>query len=48
MFMQKGDVYKTYADTEDLFNATGFRSNVSVEEGVESFVNWYKDYYSLA
>ncbi|QUJ67292.1 NAD-dependent epimerase [Photobacterium sp. GJ3] len=43
--MQPGDVYATYADTQDLFEATGFHPQVSVPEGVQKFVAWYLDYY---
>jgi UDP-glucuronate 4-epimerase len=43
--MQPGDVYQTYADTQDLFNATGYVPQVSVKEGVAEFVKWYKDFY---
>lgn len=43
--MQPGDVYKTYADTEDLFAATGYRPKVNLVEGVSEFVSWYKKYY---
>lgn len=45
MSMQPGDVYKTYADTEDLFAATGYKPRVSVDTGVKAFVEWYRDYY---
>ncbi len=43
--MQPGDVYQTYADTEDLFAATGYKPRVSVKEGVAEFVAWYKGFY---
>ncbi|HHR5901042.1 TPA: NAD-dependent epimerase [Providencia alcalifaciens] len=43
--MQAGDVYTTWADTEDLFNVTGYRPHVSIEQGVQAFVDWYKSYY---
>lgn len=43
--MQPGDVYQTYADTEDLFAATGYKPKVTVKEGVAEFVAWYKDFY---
>ncbi|MGR5414461.1 NAD-dependent epimerase [Vibrio astriarenae] len=43
--MQPGDVYQTYADTEDLFQATGYKPQVSVREGVAEFVSWYKNFY---
>ncbi|WP_305815983.1 NAD-dependent epimerase [Photobacterium leiognathi] len=45
MDMQPGDVYMTYADTEDLFNATGYKPEVKVKEGVKAFVDWYREYY---
>lgn len=45
--MQPGDVYKTYADTQDLFAATGYQPKVGVKEGVAEFVAWYRDYYKI-
>ncbi len=47
MPMQPGDVYATYADTEDLFKATGYKPQVKVKEGVKAFADWYKAYYKL-
>ncbi|KFI09608.1 NAD-dependent epimerase [Vibrio coralliilyticus] len=47
MPMQPGDVYATYAETEDLFEATGYVPKVKVKEGVNAFVEWYKKYYEL-
>ncbi|ANQ15903.1 NAD-dependent epimerase [Vibrio natriegens] len=44
--MQPGDVYQTYADTEDLFSATGYKPKVTVKEGVAEFVSWYKEFYN--
>jgi len=44
--MQPGDVYQTYANTEDLFTATSYQPKVSVKEGVTEFVAWYRDFYS--
>ena len=44
--MQAGDVYKTYADTSDLFEATGYKAKVGVKEGVKAFVDWYRDFYN--
>lgn len=43
--MQAGDVYKTFADTTDLFNATGYKAQVGVEQGVSELIKWYKDFY---
>ena len=45
--MQAGDVYQTYADTQDLFAATGYQPQVSVKEGVAKLVSWYKEFYKL-
>lgn len=47
MGMQPGDVYQTYADVESLFDATGYKPTMSVPEGVENFVQWYKSFYNV-
>jgi UDP-glucuronate 4-epimerase len=43
--MQAGDVEETYADIEALSEAVGFRPSTPIEEGIEKFVRWYRDYY---
>jgi UDP-glucuronate 4-epimerase len=43
--MQKGDVYKTYADITKAKRLLKYRPQVSVDEGVKSFVDWYRKYY---
>lgn len=43
--MQPGDVYQTYADTEDLFRATGYKPMMTVKEGVSEFIQWYREFY---
>jgi UDP-glucuronate 4-epimerase len=45
--MQPGDVPRTWADTEALFQATGYRPKVGVEEGVSNFVAWYREFYHV-
>src|SRR5215471_19221778 len=45
--MQPGDVPVTYADVDELSNAVGFRPHTTLEEGVDRFVNWYRDFYKL-
>jgi UDP-glucuronate 4-epimerase len=45
--MQAGDVYQTYADTQDLFKATGYTPKISVKEGVAELVTWFKDFYKI-
>lgn len=47
MPMQPGDVYQTYAEVEDLFDVTGYRPSVSVTDGVERFVSWYREFYKI-
>lgn len=42
--MQPGDVEETFADASLLHALTGFKPRVSVEEGVSSFVDWYRSY----
>lgn len=44
--MQAGDVSQTWADNEYL-NSLGYKSSVSINEGVNNFVKWYKEYYNL-
>jgi UDP-glucuronate 4-epimerase len=44
--MQPGDVYQTYADTQDLFAATGYKPKIGIREGVSEFITWYKDFYN--
>ena len=43
--MQPGDVEATYADIDDLHRAVGFQPSTSIQEGLRSFVEWYKSYY---
>jgi len=48
MPMQAGDVYQTYADVDDLFEVTGYKPTMSVENGVDKFVQWYRDFYKIS
>lgn len=43
--MQPGDVPRTYADITDLINDFDFKPNTSIQEGLEKFIKWYKEYY---
>ena len=47
MPMQPGDVYTTYADTQALFDAVGYKPKTSIQEGVARFIEWYKEYYAV-
>jgi|SRR5450756_813242 len=43
--LQPGDVPRTYADIEGLVAEIGFRPQMPIEEGVNRFVAWYRDYF---
>ncbi|MCP5445631.1 MAG: NAD-dependent epimerase [Chromatiaceae bacterium] len=43
--LQPGDVPDTYADVQELIHDTGYKPDTSVREGVQKFVDWYRDYY---
>ena len=45
--LQPGDVPATYADISDLATLTGFQPSTPLEEGVELFVAWYRNYYQI-
>ena len=45
--LQKGDVKSTYADSNNLYRKIKFKPKVSIKEGIQKFVNWYKDYYKI-
>jgi UDP-glucuronate 4-epimerase len=42
--MQPGDVPETYADTADLERAVDFKPRTPIEEGVDRFVAWFREY----
>lgn len=44
--MQPGDVYRTWADVKNLIHDYGYSPNTPIKEGVKSFIDWYKEYYS--
>jgi UDP-glucuronate 4-epimerase len=45
--LQPGDVLDTRADVDDLFQAVGFKPETSIEDGIERFVTWYREYYRV-
>ena len=47
MPMQKGDVPATWADNSLLRTLTGYVPQTDVREGVQKFVDWYREYYSV-
>lgn len=46
--IQPGDVPATFADTDALKQWVGFKPNTPVELGVQRFVDWYQNYYSVS
>lgn len=47
MPMQPGDVPVTYADVDELIADTDFKPGTSIEDGINTFVEWYRDYYQV-
>ena len=45
MPLQPGDVPATWADVNDLAEATGFQPATPIEVGIGRFVEWYRGYY---
>ncbi|WP_336776029.1 GDP-mannose 4,6-dehydratase [Paenibacillus sp. MMO-58] len=43
--MQPGDVYQTYANIDDLIKDFNFKPTTTIEEGLQQFIKWYKQYY---
>jgi UDP-glucuronate 4-epimerase len=45
--LQPGDVPDTCADIEDLARDVGYSPNTPLEEGIEEFITWYRQYYQV-
>jgi UDP-glucuronate 4-epimerase len=45
--MQAGDVLETFADVEDLAREIGFQPRTRIEDGVEKFVAWFREYHRV-
>ena len=45
--MQPGDVVATAADTQALEEWVGFRPSTPIEEGVDRFARWYREFYGV-
>ena len=43
--LQPGDVTQTYASTESLQQAIGYKPDTSIEYGISEFIDWYREYY---
>lgn len=45
--LQPGDVEHTYADVSSLEKDIGYSPNTSIEQGLQLFADWYRDYYQV-
>ena len=45
--LQPGDVPATFADVDALVEDVNYKPSTSIEEGIEKFVSWYKEYYKV-
>ena len=43
--LQPGDVEHTYADIRPLQSEIGYSPRVPIEQGLQRFAKWYRDYY---
>lgn len=47
MPMQPGDMKVTYADISKSQEMLGYEPETGIEEGIEKFVDWYREYYGI-
>ncbi|MBY0753938.1 GDP-mannose 4,6-dehydratase [Clostridium sardiniense] len=45
--LKPGDVPATYASTDLLYEAVGFKPSTSIYDGLQKFSDWYVDYYKI-
>ena len=45
--MQKGDVYKTYADNKKLMKLIKKYHFINIEKGIELFLKWFQNYHNI-
>ena len=43
--MQPGDVPATFADVSDLIEDIQYSPSTSIQEGIQNFIKWYKEFY---
>jgi UDP-glucuronate 4-epimerase len=47
MPIQAGDVPSTYANVDDLVEDLEYKPATPIQEGVDNFVKWYKDFFNV-
>jgi UDP-glucuronate 4-epimerase len=45
--LQPGDVPDTFADVDDLISDFDYKPQMSVKQGIDNFVSWYRNYHKL-
>jgi len=45
--MQPGDVESTSANTKALEDWTSFKPSTSIQDGIDNFIKWYKEFYKI-
>ncbi len=45
--MQDGDVISTYADIRNLQEKFDYKPQISLDKGIQLFINWYQNYYTI-
>ena len=45
--LQAGDVPDTFANVDNLVSEFDFKPITTIEEGIESFIAWYRDYFKV-
>ena len=45
--LQDGDVLATYANIDDLVRDIDFKPSTTIEDGIQKFVDWYREYYKI-
>ncbi len=45
--LQPGDVPATYANVDDLVSDIDYKPNTSVQDGINQFVKWYREYFNV-
>ena len=45
--LQAGDVPETYANVDDLVEQFDYKPSTSIEDGINHFVSWYRDYFKV-
>lgn len=43
--IQPGDVPSTYADVHDLIRDLDYKPETTIQEGIDQFVDWYKEFF---